>query len=553
MHIFIQNELEVTNRAGQRTAGPTIPMNSIDPTNIKTCVRCGLDKPLSDFLRRSGRGGGAGARRGTCRSCRIVRQAMRETAAAVEHLAIVPVAAVSPAAPLPRPEGVPADGSAPASDGQAPKPAKRKRKRRSGKRGTAARGAAAALAAVPAPAEAVAPVCEAESAAQPEAPAQQQPAETPGKRKRKRSRRRKAAAAAIRQPDRTVDPAQEADPTAVAPEAAVQPDDDASTASAAQHGSVMPEDGPEAASLAEPKPGKRKRSRRRKSKAAAKAAALTAMAAEAAPAAERLAAAAPFAAAAHAAPAASAAVPPQPAAAAEAAEGPPNESKNARRRRLKMLANGYGAPIFILPANFLPLPPEQFEDDKPKTALQAAIGQAAGAACEAAPRPKRKRKRSRRRKGAPAAEALADAPPRVLMRRPPPEPPPGSVAQDDSVLRPTRQGIIRMRGRTDKGRRWQQETDLETAQTLVREHAAVVVNPFTIRRLFTSRAFRMYILDRDQYTCYFCGQYGDTIDHLRPRAKGGHTTPINCVCACSLCNQSKADRDLDEFVGEVGE
>lgn len=107
-----------------------------------------------------------------------------------------------------------------------------------------------------------------------------------------------------------------------------------------------------------------------------------------------------------------------------------------------------------------------------------------------------------------------------------------------------------MRGKTDKGRRWHQETDLETAITLVREHAAVVVNRHTIRRIYTNKSFRQYILMRDRNICYFCGEYGDTIDHLLPRAKGGHTTPANCVCACSECNQSKAARSLDEFMGE---
>lgn len=107
-----------------------------------------------------------------------------------------------------------------------------------------------------------------------------------------------------------------------------------------------------------------------------------------------------------------------------------------------------------------------------------------------------------------------------------------------------------MRGKTDKGRRWQQETDLELAITLVKEHAAIVVNRHTIRRLYSNKKFRRYILTRDRYTCFYCGGYGDTIDHLLPRAKGGHTTPVNCVCACSLCNQSKADRSVDEFMSD---
>lgn len=150
-------------------------------------------------------------------------------------------------------------------------------------------------------------------------------------------------------------------------------------------------------------------------------------------------------------------------------------------------------------------------------------------------------------------EESLEAIPKRRFRRPPPEPPEGALLEPtrEAELRTTKQGTVRMRGRTDKGRRWQQETDLEMARCLVREHAAVVVNRFTIRRLYTNRSFRRYILERDRYTCHFCGEYGDTIDHLLPRAKGGHTTPLNCVCACMLCNQNKADRDLDEFMEDA--
>ncbi|RJE86378.1 HNH endonuclease [Paenibacillus sp. 1011MAR3C5] len=105
-----------------------------------------------------------------------------------------------------------------------------------------------------------------------------------------------------------------------------------------------------------------------------------------------------------------------------------------------------------------------------------------------------------------------------------------------------------MRGKTDNGRRWYQEIEHELAQVLVREGAAVVVNRHTIRRLYSNKEFRQLILTRDNYTCRFCGKYGDTIDHELPRAKGGHTTPANCVCACYECNQLKANRDVDEFM-----
>lgn len=120
--------------------------------------------------------------------------------------------------------------------------------------------------------------------------------------------------------------------------------------------------------------------------------------------------------------------------------------------------------------------------------------------------------------------------------------------EDPASLRTNRQGMVRMRGKTDKGRRWHQEVDMELAVTLVKEKAAVVVNRYTIRRLFSNKDFKRFILTRDNYTCYFCGSYGDTIDHLLPRAKGGHTTPLNCVCACNLCNQSKAAMDAEEFM-----
>ncbi|WP_430538763.1 HNH endonuclease [Paenibacillus amylolyticus] len=127
--------------------------------------------------------------------------------------------------------------------------------------------------------------------------------------------------------------------------------------------------------------------------------------------------------------------------------------------------------------------------------------------------------------------------------------PPAAIdPEDPASLRTNRQGMVRMRGKTDKGRRWHQEVDMELAVTLVKEKAAVVVNRYTIRRLFSNKDFKRFILDRDKYTCYFCGSYGDTIDHLLPRAKGGHTTPLNCVCACNLCNQSKAAMDADEFI-----
>lgn len=165
---------------------------------------------------------------------------------------------------------------------------------------------------------------------------------------------------------------------------------------------------------------------------------------------------------------------------------------------------------------------------------------------EAEPEKKRRKRRRRRsKKKLSSAEVTVT---KVVEKLPVPAPQISPEALREIGLKPTWGGFIRMRGKTDNGRKWYQEIDPYLAYVLVKENAAVVVNRNTIRRLYSNKEFRRLILERDEYTCYFCKQYGDTIDHMLPRAKGGHTTPDNCVCACNLCNQSKADKDLEDFM-----
>jgi 5-methylcytosine-specific restriction endonuclease McrA len=70
---------------------------------------------------------------------------------------------------------------------------------------------------------------------------------------------------------------------------------------------------------------------------------------------------------------------------------------------------------------------------------------------------------------------------------------------------------------------------------------------------------RRAILNRDRYTCVYCGaELGDkrhgkaltrtcfTIDHLIPRSRGGANTWGNTACACRWCNHRKADRTPNE-------
>jgi len=51
---------------------------------------------------------------------------------------------------------------------------------------------------------------------------------------------------------------------------------------------------------------------------------------------------------------------------------------------------------------------------------------------------------------------------------------------------------------------------------------------------------------RDNYTCQYCGEYGDTIDHVFPKSRGGKNTWGNLVTACSDCNGRKKDKTPEE-------
>lgn len=61
---------------------------------------------------------------------------------------------------------------------------------------------------------------------------------------------------------------------------------------------------------------------------------------------------------------------------------------------------------------------------------------------------------------------------------------------------------------------------------------------------------RKNIFKRDRYTCMYCGaQPGPaelTIDHVKPKSKGGTSTWENCTLACVECNKKKANRTCDE-------
>jgi hypothetical protein len=64
---------------------------------------------------------------------------------------------------------------------------------------------------------------------------------------------------------------------------------------------------------------------------------------------------------------------------------------------------------------------------------------------------------------------------------------------------------------------------------------------------FAYRYIRLKVLARDNHICYWCGQPGDTMDHIVPWSKGGRTTMDNCICACSECNGQRGDMPPEQF------
>ena len=50
------------------------------------------------------------------------------------------------------------------------------------------------------------------------------------------------------------------------------------------------------------------------------------------------------------------------------------------------------------------------------------------------------------------------------------------------------------------------------------------------------------VLQRDRFTCQYCGRTATTVDHVVPRSAGGRNDWLNTVAACRTCNHRKANR-----------
>lgn len=90
----------------------------------------------------------------------------------------------------------------------------------------------------------------------------------------------------------------------------------------------------------------------------------------------------------------------------------------------------------------------------------------------------------------------------------------------------------------------------KVAEREVRLNRAKWIGPGRIRLRFDPFAYRyirLKVLERDGHICYWCGEPGETMDHVVPWSKGGRTTMDNCICACQECNGMRGDMPAAEF------
>lgn len=57
---------------------------------------------------------------------------------------------------------------------------------------------------------------------------------------------------------------------------------------------------------------------------------------------------------------------------------------------------------------------------------------------------------------------------------------------------------------------------------------------------------RSGVLARDKHRCAYCRGHATTLDHVLPVSRGGTSTWLNTVAACTKCNGRKADRTPTE-------
>ena len=71
------------------------------------------------------------------------------------------------------------------------------------------------------------------------------------------------------------------------------------------------------------------------------------------------------------------------------------------------------------------------------------------------------------------------------------------------------------------------------------------------RKSRTYKKQRLVVLNRDGWTCHYCGLDANTVDHLIAIVKGGDPLSLdNLVASCKSCNSSKGSRNAPFFLAQ---
>jgi 5-methylcytosine-specific restriction endonuclease McrA len=90
--------------------------------------------------------------------------------------------------------------------------------------------------------------------------------------------------------------------------------------------------------------------------------------------------------------------------------------------------------------------------------------------------------------------------------------------------------------------------DLIMCTSAVLEVPSVIRLRYYVKRPWTDIPLtRQNIHLRDNHKCQYCGSSEHlTIDHVKPRKRGGEFSWENVVTACFRCNNKKGDKPLEE-------
>ena len=68
-----------------------------------------------------------------------------------------------------------------------------------------------------------------------------------------------------------------------------------------------------------------------------------------------------------------------------------------------------------------------------------------------------------------------------------------------------------------------------------------------IRKQDIVKEFRQSIYKYFNHECVYCGAIADSLDHAKPKVKGGKTVTSNLVASCKPCNQDKGSKELFDW------